>query len=227
MFRVRAIHLVWCRFEKFCRECILGGNQQQTVAGEAAAANGEGAATDDVGPARTQSSGSSSGAVLELAGQSAFTKRPRARQRRGAIATGAPRMLLECSLSLSLALCRARGLLGIFQGLPKLNGRCHFGAEDEETFEWQGRQMPVSMKGVLLSSVVEEDGTKRAKKDKKDKKARGSGETDTRYGSSVASEHIAAPADAEAPAPTQQSQESQQPQEQHQRAGGSATSSAT
>ena len=73
-----------CRFEKFCRECILGGGSQHSTA-----AAPEASTTDEgVGPPRTQSSGSTAGVVLEFAGQSAFTTQ-RSRQRRGAVVAGA------------------------------------------------------------------------------------------------------------------------------------------
>lgn len=214
MLRLYGKCMVPYRFENFCRECIIADNQRQDPEGDIADRAND--AVESFGPQRTQSTGSTTGAVLEFAGQSAFTKRPR--QRRGAIVTGVPQAL--------------RYLQGhsIDQAtLPKRH--VVVGTEAEETFEWQGRQMPVSMRGVLLSTDIEQDNQKMTKKEKKkrtqQRKARGGavGETDSRYAASV--ELQPAGATSEAPAPSWQAQDPQQVQEQREVAGGSVTSSAS
>jgi hypothetical protein len=94
--------------------------------------------------------------------------------------------------------------------------------------------MPVSMRGVLLSTDIEEDDTKMKRKAKKSsrsltpqRKARAgaAGETDSRYAGSMEVQPIAG-AVAEA-APPRQMQDPQQMQEQREVARGSVTSSAS
>ena len=71
---------------------MADNRQESTAGGSTEVATND--AVEELGLPRTMSTGSTAGAVLEFAGQSAFTKNPR--QRRGAIVSGDRKLFAVC-----------------------------------------------------------------------------------------------------------------------------------